>query len=258
MKTIASCVAAAIALLGVGSASAADSEKANVSLVFNDMVAPADQVGYETASKSFNKCLGEHGIKIPWLAWTHETGDTYRYSIAVGPMSWADMDKMRDAAKPCDSVWRSDGNPHLKSETSAFLVAMPDLSRMPKDDGTKPALIGVTLFTLNNGHDTDEAFTDAVKKIKAAADKTKWSLEYTFYRVRAGDKDAPDYVLVSPYKNWADYGAGPNPGVWKMLENADGKQEADAIRKAIDGAIKDASSHIDSYSDELSYHPAKK
>lgn len=258
MKMIASCVATTIALFGVGSAFAAEADKANVSWVFNDSVAPADQQAYETAIKSFNKCLGQHGIKYSWAAWTHETGDTYRYSYVAGPVTWADIDTLHDVGKPCQEVWRSEGNAHLKSETSAFLVAVPELSRMPKDKDAKQSLIAVSYFTLNNGSGVDEAFTDAIKKINAAAEKTKWPLEYTFYRVRAGDKDSPDYILVTPYKNWAAYGAGPNPVVWKMLENADGKQEADAIHKALDEAVKDVSSHVDSFDEDLAYHAPKK
>ena len=258
MNKIASCVAAAVALLSLGNACAAETDKSNVNWVFNDSVAPADQQAYETAIKSFNTCLGQHGVKISWNAWAHETGDTYRYSYVAGPMTWADVDSLHDVGKPCQEVWRSQGNAHLKSETSAFLVALPELSRMPKDKDAKQSLMSVTYFTLNNGRDADDAFTDGLKKITAAAEKTKWSLEYTLYRVRAADKDSPDYILVSPYRNWADYGNGPNPTVWKMLENASGKQEADAVRKSINDAIKDVSSHVNSYSDELTYHAAKK
>ena len=165
---------------------------------------------------------------------------------------------MHSSGKACQDAWRAEGNAHLKSETSAFLVAVPELSRMPKDKNAKPALIAVTYFTLNGSLDADNAFTEGVKKITAAAEKSKWSLEYTFYKVRAADKDAPDYILVSPYKSWADYGAGPNPNVWKMLEGANGKQDADAIHKSINDAIKDASSHVNSYSEELTYSAPKK
>jgi hypothetical protein len=257
VKIITSCVAAAVALLGVGVSYAAETDKSNVSWVFNDSVAPADQQAYENAIKSFNKCLGQHGVKTSWMAWAHETGDTYKYSYAAGPMSWADVDTLQESSKSCQEVWRSEGNAHLKSETAAFLVAIPELSRMPAKDA-KPSLINVTYFNLNNGRGADDAFTDGIKKITAAAEKTKWPLEYTLYRVRAADKDSPDYILISPYKNWAEYGIGPNPAVWKMLENANGKQEADAVRKSINDAVKEVSSHVNSYSDELTYHAPKK
>ncbi|MEP6938899.1 MAG: hypothetical protein ABI846_03980 [Rudaea sp.] len=236
---------------------AAGAEKANVSWVFNDVVAPAEQAAYESAIKSFNKCLGQHGFKHAWVAYTHETGDTYKYSYVAGSLTWADVDSMRAAGKDCQSTWRNEGNAHLSSETASFLVAQPELSRMPDMKDFKPALINVTYFTLKHGTGSDDAFTDGVKKIVAGADKTKWAGHFIVYKVRGGDKGAPDYILTSPYKNFADYGEGWNPPVWKMLEAANGKADADSVRKQINDAIDDASSHVNSYSPELTYTPAK-
>lgn len=257
MKIIISCVASAIALTASAGAFAADAEKANVSWVFNDVVAPAEQQAYESGIKSFNKCMGQHGYKYAWTAWTHETGDTYKYSYVAGPYTWSDVDKMHASGQVCQATWRAEGNAHLKSETSAFLVGMPELSRTPSDNA-KPALINVTYFTLKGALGSDEAFTDGIKKIAAAAEKSKWSGHYLLYKVRGGDKGAPDYILVSPYKDFAEYGVGFNPPVWKMLEAATTKQDADAVRKQINDAIEDASSHVNSYSAELTYTPAAK
>jgi hypothetical protein len=259
MKIIASCVVTAIALLAGGvSAHAAEAAKANVTRVYTDTVDPAHQQAYETGVKNYNKCLGEHGLKYAWLAWGHETGNTYMYSFAAGPYAWADFDTMHVVAKPCDDTWRAQANPHLKGETSAFLIEMPELSRMPADKGAKPALINVTFFTLKGDRGADDAFTDGLKKIVAAAEKTKWTGHYILYKTKGADKDAPDYLILSPYKDWAAYGAGADPGVWKMLENADGKDNAEAVRKSINDAIQDVSSHVDNYNEDLTYTPAKK
>jgi hypothetical protein len=146
----------------------------------------------------------------------------------------------------------------LKSETSAFLVAMPEFSRPSKDKDAKPALLNVTYFTLKGGLEADEAFTEGAKKIAAAGEKSNWSARYIFYKVRGGDKGSPDYILVSPYKDWADYGVGFNPTVWKMLEGASNKADAEAVHKSINDAIQEASAHVNSYSAELTYIPSTK
>ena len=73
----------------VTGAQAADEEKANIQRVFNDSVAPADQVAYETAVKSYNDCLAKHGFKYKWTALTHETGDVYTYSYVTEPVTWS-------------------------------------------------------------------------------------------------------------------------------------------------------------------------
>lgn len=258
MKIIRSCVVSAIALLAANGVHAAEASKANVTRVYTDTVDPAQQQAYEAGVKNYNKCLGQHGLKYAWLAWGHETGNTYMYSYAAGPYTWADFDTMHDASKACDDTWHTEANPHLKGESSAFLIEMPELSHPPQDKNAKPALINVTFFMLKGDRGADDAFTDGLKKITAAADKTKWSGHYTVYKSKGADKDAPDYLIVSPYKNWAAYGAGADPTVWKMLENADGKENAEAVRKSINDALKDVSSHVDNYNEELTYNPPKK
>ena len=257
MKIIGSCVVTAIALLAGASVQAAEGKKADVIRVFTDTVDPAQQQAYETAVKGYNKCLGEHGLKYAWLAWGHETGNTYMNSYAAGPYTWADFDTMHETSKACDDTWRAQANPHLKGETSAFLIEMPELSHMPTDNA-KPALINVTFFSLKGDRGAEDAFTDGLKKIVAAAEKTKWSGHYTVYKTKGADKDAPDYLILSPYKNWAAYGAGADPTVWKMLENADGKDNAEAVRKSINDALQDVSSHVDNYNEDLTYNPPKK
>jgi hypothetical protein len=256
MKILKSCIVSAIALTAAASAHAADAAKANVSWVFTDIVAPAEQQAYEAAIKSFNKCLGQHGLKVGWTAYTHETGDTYKYSYVAGPMTWADVDTIRAVGKPCQDVWRAEGNAHLKSETSSFLTEAADMSHMPKDKEA-PGLLSVVYFTVKNSREAEDAFTDGAKKITAAADKAKWMGHFTLYKTKGGDKGSPDYILISPYKNFAAYGAGADPTVWKMVEGVSGKQEADALRKSFNDSIEDSSAHVDAYSADLTYTPAK-
>ena len=258
MKIITSCVLSAIALLAVAGVNAAEPDKANVSRVYNDTVAPADQIAYETGVKAYNKCLAEHGFKYTWTAWGHETGNTYLYSYVTGPHTWATFDAMHDAGKACDDAWRTNANPHLKGETSAFAVAMPELSHVSKDKDAKPALMRVTFFTLKQGHVSNEAFTDAMKKIAAAAEKANWPDHYLVQKIRAGGKESPDFILVSQHKNWADFGAEANPTLWKMVEGVYGKQDTDALRKSINDALEDVSSHVDSYNADLTYTASTK
>jgi hypothetical protein len=255
MKRIAPWLVSGMALF-CAAAQAADMEQASVRRVYTDSVAPADQQAYEAGVRSFNKCLADHGFKFRWTAWLHETGDTYQYSYVSDPGSWADFDAMRAQGKPCDASWRADANPHLKGETSSFLEDKAELSHMNGDMEAAANLMEVTFFKLKRGHEVMEAFVDAVKKITAAANKSKWPGNYTTLAVNDGGQGAPDFIITSYSSSWADFGKKENPALWKMVEGVYGKEAAAGIRKSIGGAIQEVSSHVDSRSAELTYTPS--
>ena len=259
MKILTICVMSALALTAASSVLAAEANKAVVNRDWTDSVEPAQQQAYEAGQKAFNQCMREHGVKFNLLAVTHETGDTYEYSYVTGPYTWADFDAMDVATKPCDATWRAQGNPHLKGETSAFMVDKPDMSHMPAgwDKQPPPVFLDIISETLKPGHDADAAFTAAVKKIAAAAEKSQWPYYFRVLQVRGGDDGAPDYLLVLPQKSWADYGAEANPSLWKMVEGVYGKADTDALRKSLNDSVKDSSSHVDRYDADLSYLPGK-
>lgn len=256
MKRMTPWLMPAFALLCIGAVQAAEKDQANVARDYTDTVAPADQQAYETGIKSYNACLGEHGSKTTWTAWTHETGDVYSYSYVTDPMTWADFDAMREASKSCDATFRTQVNPHLKGESSVFMKGDPELGNLPAGSLGTPALIEVTYFKLKSGQRM--AFLDAVKKIYVAARKAKWPGHSALNEVVDGGPDAPDYLLVSPSKDWAELGKDIDPTLWKMLEGVYGKADAEAIRKTIRDSVETSSTHVDGYNADLSYRPAAK
>lgn len=256
IKITTSCVVSAIAL-GAAAATAQDMDHAMVARVYNDTVAPADQVAYEAGVKAYNKCLADHKFMYTWTALGHETGNTYMYSYVTDPVTWADFDKMHETGKACDDTWRGKANPHLKSERSMFLVGMPEMSHMSKDMSDNRALANITFFTLKHGHDTYVAFTGAAKKLAQAAEKAQWPYYYMFQSVRGGGKGAPDFILVSWSKSWAEYGAPANPPFWKMVEGIYGADEAANLRKTVNDTTEDISSHVDVFNADLTYKAPK-
>lgn len=253
MKGTAVCLISALALSGMVGARAADTAKASIMRVFTETVAPPDQSAFEAGIKSFEKCLAEHGYKFSWIGWLHETGDTYQYSFVSAPAPWATLDAMQTQGSACVASWRNDVNPHLKGESSALLEVKPELSHMGKDMGATAALMEVTVFKLKPGHEAHEAFTAAIKKVAAAADKSGWSSHYTVVQVMDADHGAPDFLLASYSSNWTDFGKDADPPVWKMVEGVYGKTDAAALRKSLNDAVQEVSSHLDSRSAELSY-----
>lgn len=245
-----------LALLCAAGAQAAEMNKANVMRDYSDTVAPAEQQAYEAGVKAYNQCLAEHGFKYKWTAWSHATGNVYSYSYVSDAVTWGDFDAMHEQGKPCDSVWTEQVNPHLMGETSAFMIVHPEMSHMPEGVDAGTGLIGVTSFTLKNGRGPYETFMKDARLIAEAAAKAKWPGHYAFVEVRDAGPHAPDFLLVMPAKNWADYGRDIEPPLWKMVANVYGQKKADEIRKSVNGAIKKASSHADSYDADLTFTPS--
>ncbi|WP_329742814.1 hypothetical protein [Dyella sp. A6] len=236
---------------------AADKDGPNIIRSYTDWVAPADQQAYESGIKAYNKCLGAHGFKYAWVALNRETGNVYAYSYVSDPLSWADFDAMREAGKACDTSFRQNVNPHLKGESSGFMKRETAMSHMPKGASLGEGYFSVVLFTLKPGHEMYKSFGDTVKKLAAAADKSNWPGRWQMMRVIASGSDAPDYVMVDPSKDWADFGTHINPTFWKMVSNVYGDAEAQALRKSLDASLKHVSSHVDHYNAGLTYRPGK-
>lgn len=258
MKRIIVWLAMVAGLSCVLASQAAEKDGRSVIRSYTDWVAPADQQAYEAGLKTYNRCLGEHGFKYAWMALNHETGDVYTYSYVTDPLTWADFDVMRESGRACDAVFRESVNPHLKHETSGFMKVLPEMSYMPDGADMGRGYVDVVLFTIKPGHEMDDSFKDTVKQITAAAVKAKWPGRYQVMRVIDSGDDAPDYILVSPSKDWADFGTEPDPAFWKMVADVRGEVQAKALRKALDDAIKHVSAHVDRYNAELTYRPSGK
>ncbi|WP_445146586.1 hypothetical protein [Dyella sp. Tek66A03] len=258
MKSTKFWLALAIALSGMSSVHAQDAGKANIIRVYTDVVAPADQQAYEAGTKAFNQCLAQHGFKFGWDAWAHETGDTYSYSYTSQPVTWETFDAMQAAGKACDQALRTNVNPHLKSETSAFVEVMPDMAHLAKGAGIAAPFMQVTYFKLKPGHEASETFTDVAKKIAAAANKANWPGHFVVGKVREGAEGSPDFIVLWPAKNWGEVGNETNPTLWKMMEGVYGKDDTAALRKSLNDVVQESSSHVDRYNADLTYKPASK
>ncbi len=249
-------LALAAALLFLVNAKAAEMSKANVVMDYTDVVMPAQQKSYEAGIKSYIQCLEKNNFKYQWSAWVHVTGKTYVYSYVSDPVEWSDFDSMHASSMACDSVWQSDVNPYLKSQTSAFMIGHEKLGHMPKGMSLGTGLINVTYFKIKNGHKSNEAFKNAMKMIAEAAEKSNWPGYYQVASLSEAGPHSPDYILVWGAKNWADYGKDIEPPLWKMVENVYGKKKADELRETLSEVIVDSSSHVDRYSEEMSYIPS--
>lgn len=257
MKNFSTLAATVAALMCAGGVQAAATDPTSLSFDIEDTVAPAQQVAYEAGVKSYNRCLSQHGYKFAVPALEHVTGDTYAYSYVVMLSNWAGLDTNHAMSAVCDSVFESDVNPHLLSETAAISTVMPGFSHYPKEMAPMTPLTEVISFTLKPGRAADEAFRNGVKAIYAAEAKSNWPYYSELDGMSFAGPGAPDFQLIIPAQSWAQIGTPESPSVWKMLANVYGQRKADGIRKSLDGAIASSEEHVDRYSPSLSYTPSR-
>ncbi|MDA3914163.1 MAG: hypothetical protein PF446_08290, partial [Oleiagrimonas sp.] len=146
--------------------------------------------------------------------------------------------------------------PHLKGESSAFVIDMPEMSYADSNMEQPGKLMRVSAITLKNGHKYSVMFGDIVKKIVAAANKSHWSSHFRFLGVAYGGEGAPDYLVVSYAGSWAELGQKSDPPMWDMVAKVYGKKQANQMRAQIGETILNQSSHLDSYSKDMSYIPS--
>jgi hypothetical protein len=256
MKTLTGCVVVGLAVSGLASAHAANAGKTLVTIAYTDTIAPAEKQAYMAGIKAYIRCLREHGVTFNEYAVDHVTGrDTYKISYYRQPMTWAQRDELGSESGPCKAIFNTQVDPHLKSESGAVMVEEPEMSHLPAggENPAPPQFLHIFNYTLKSGPAANTAFSDAVKKIAAAAAKTKWPYYWDAVAIEGGGEGAPDYQLAIGGGNWADVGTEPSPALWKMVANAYGQAEADTIRKSLDDSIAKLSDHFDKYNVQLSY-----
>jgi len=99
-------------------------------------------------------------------------------------------------------------------------------------------------------------FTRAIGKFNEAIGKTQWPVHYTWFTLVNGG-EGPEFVLSVPRNKWADFNPLEKP-FDKMLEEAVGRSEADAINDTFAHAVSGVTSEIIEYRADLSYIPAKR
>lgn len=260
MKTLTARVVVGFAVSAVTSAYAANAGKTLVTIDYTDTIAPAEMQSYVAGIQTYIRCLREHDVTYNEYAVDHVTGrNTYEISYYREPMTWAQRDERGSESAPCRGTFNTQVDPHLKSESGAVMAEEPEMSHLPASGKSQspPQFLHIFNYTLRSGPAANTAFCDAVKKIAAAATKTKWPYYWDAVAIEGGGEGAPDYQLAIGGRYWADVGTEPSPALWKMVANAYGQAEADAIRKSLDDSIAKLSDHFDRYDAQLSYIAGK-
>ena len=189
-----------------------------------------------------------------WSVWSVETGKGTGMYVAGtfnhkgSDFDAPDVDLAADTADSAQTIL-----PYMAEGAEwRYYASLPKFSRpWPQEKGPAPLAVVLT-FRLRMG--TQEEFINAIAKIHKAIEKTKWPAHYDWYALVNGGEH-PEFVLVLPYANYAGM-APPATSFDKMLEEAFGRTEAEAIIHTFDKTIASETSEIVRTRLDLSYMPA--
>ena len=185
-----------------------------------------------------------------WLIFQVLSGeDTGGYVGGVFGRQWEDFDSPPVSGE--EDTADAQANVRLYTEGSVvqFYEFLPAVSRPAPAD--QPTLYEELVFELHYGKSAD--FLYAIGKFHQAIEKTGWPAHYEWYELANGGSD-PTFVLVLPRGKWADFKPLEKP-FERMLEEAVGRPEAQALLDTFSRTVKNARSRILRARRDLSYIP---
>lgn len=236
------------------SPAAAQPEPESITRVSRWIVKPGMGTQLQEGIKRHNEWHRKQNDSWTLSTFTVESGaNAGQYLRITSRHRWADFDAEEQwgPADAADSAVNLD--PYHDPGGTLFYALLQGLSRPPEGD-TPPPLAEVLTFHLQMGRSRE--FMNQMKKVHDAIQKTDWPVRYLWYGLVNGGED-PTFVLVLPRRSWADM-KQPEVSFNSMLEQAYGRDDAEAMMKSIDASVDSLRSEIVRYHPELSYVPAKR
>ena len=202
---------------------------------------------FEEGVKAWKSCYLENKGEWSWTMWKRYNGKGSVYVLSSRNANWAELDKSDEAGKKCWQIAVDKIIPHVESKEDNFSTSIPEFSRTVLSE---MGVIWVTFFQVENGaifRETIKEITDIM--VKAEGDKRGY-----WYSAYGGSPESPDYFVTTPFKNFAALDV-ERDRVWKMVENAKGKEATDAMRASFRGSVSNIWRYMYKMMDELSHNP---
>jgi hypothetical protein len=104
--------------------------------------------------------------------------------------------------------------------------------------------------------DNSVLFREIVKETSDIMKKAEGDVRSYWYVQNGGGPEAADFYVVTPYKNFAALDV-ERDGVWKLVENAKGKEEADKLRASFRSTLIDTWAYMFKRMEDLSHDTAQ-
>lgn len=205
---------------------------------------------FEEGVKAWKACYLENKGEWTWTMWKRYNGKGSVYTLTSRSANWAKMDDENDeAGKKCWQIAMDKIIPHVESTEDNFATSIPEFS---KTGASEWEIIWVYLFQVENS----TVFRETIKEIGDIAQKAEGDKRGYWYVANGGGPEGPNYFVVSPYKNFAALDA-TRDGIWKMVENAKGKEATDKMRDRFRSSLKNEWAYLYKRMEALSHNPVQ-
>lgn len=245
----------ALALASVGAFSASAQTPASIAAVESQTPKNGMTQQYEQGRKQKADWHKQQKDPQPLYVFQTLTGDnTGTYLVGRFDQHWADMDKPAIPDQSDTDEYNKVIGTYVQSVTDRYYEFLPKVSN-PLNSPLPAKYFELATFHVRR--DKIGEFRSALDRIAEAGKKTQWPVHYEFYELAFGG-DAGTFVLSEPHQTWADFEEKPDvKPIRRMLEDAFGAAEADAIYGRLIGAIHSEDVEIIQFRQDLSYIPAK-
>jgi hypothetical protein len=216
-------------------------------------VNPGQGLGFEAAYKGHLEWHASKNDTWYWHTWQIANGKNLgQYIVRTGGHTWADFDEHAAFSAEDSAHFVENVSGYVTKISSNMVVVDPEISRWPEDYGT-PTIVSVNVYQFDREY--SRAAYHTIKKIHTAIVEEELPITYSWSRVANGDEGpGPTWILVFPYKSWAEYGESGGD-LWKLVEEVYGEYEADLFRKLWSKSYAHKETFIAAYREDLSYNP---
>ena len=195
-------------------------------------------------AKKWKDCYLENNGENRWDMWKRVQGEGNVYVMTGLKANWAEIGQSDSVNKDCYAIFMNFIMPHVEKVNFNIARSMPDVSRSFPED-TK--LAWVYFFKVNNSPVFRENITAVVGTVKAkeGAFRSAW------YSYAGGAPEAADYMVSVPFKGYADLDISRD-NIWKIYEEAHGKEKTDEMRASQREVIDVSWSYLYELKSELS------
>ncbi|MGQ4276892.1 hypothetical protein ACQ5ES_07590 [Pseudidiomarina sp. E22-M8] len=240
-------LAFSFALLASPTAFADDHEEESFYLSISELsVKLGHTKAFKDGVKAVKKCYQDAKGKEPWSIWNRVQGAGNVFVVTSTYENWQGFFADDESDKTCRSVVRDHVIPHIDSTYHKIASFKSDWSNIESPSGN---FVAVYNFKVTNY----ELFNVTVGAIEDGL-KDDGGPGAAWYSV-IGGRDQADYFVVEYFADAAALDAD-DPSVWKRLEAAVGKAEADKLRKDFRQSVGEWWSYMYARYDDLSYTPS--